>query len=84
MATRIVMPKLGLTMEQGTVARWLKAEGDVVTEGEGLVEVETDKISNVVESPAAGVLLKILVPEGDEADVLAPIGVVGAAGERWE
>jgi len=82
MATAIVMPKLGLTMEQGVVAKWLKREGEAVGEGEGVVEIETDKISNVVESPASGILLKILVPEGEEAPVLAPLGMVGQAGER--
>ena len=81
MATPIVMPKLGLTMEQGTVAKWLKREGDAVAEGEGVVEIETEQVSNVVDSPASGILLKILVPEGDEADVLATLGLVGARGE---
>ena len=59
MAKVIVMPKLGLTMTEGTVSKWLKAEGDAVREGEPLFEVETDKLTNTIEAAAGGVLLKI-------------------------
>lgn len=84
MAVQILMPKLGLTMETGTITQWLKAEGENVVEGEGIVEIETDKISNTVEAIASGVLIKILVKDGEEAGVLAPIGVIGEKGESWE
>ena len=51
----IVMPKLGLTMTEGTVSKWLKAEGDTVKEGEPLFEVETDKLTNTIEASASEV-----------------------------
>jgi len=81
MATNIVMPKLGLTMETGLILHWFKAVGDAVAEGESVAEVETDKITSMVEAPVAGTLLKILVAENEEANVLAPIGVIGKPGE---
>ncbi|MDR1932312.1 MAG: 2-oxo acid dehydrogenase subunit E2 [Spirochaetales bacterium] len=81
MAQIIVMPKLGLTMTEGTVTRWLKKEGESVAAGEKLYEVETDKLTNTVESPAEGVLLKILVDEMNTVACLTPVGVVGKAGE---
>ena len=65
MAKEVVMPKLGLTMTEGTIENWLKAEGDAVKEGEPLFEVETDKLTNTIEATASGTLLKILAKEGD-------------------
>lgn len=59
MATEIKMPQLGLTMEEGTVERWLKAEGDPVKAGEPLLEITTDKLTNEVAAETDGVLLKI-------------------------
>ena len=67
MATEIKMPQLGLTMEEGTVERWLKAEGDPVKAGEPLLEITTDKLTNEVAAETDGVLLKIVAQEG--ADV---------------
>ena len=64
MATEVVLPRLGLTQEDGTVVRWLKAEGSRVAKGEPLFEVMTDKATLEVEAPASGVLLRILVAEG--------------------
>ena len=64
MAKTIIMPKLGLTMETGIVMKWLKKEGDEVRKGDPVLEVETDKIVNVIESPDSGVLLKVLVTIG--------------------
>ncbi len=81
MAKVIVMPKLGLTMTEGTVSKWLKAEGDAVKEGEPLFEVETDKLTNTIEASASGTLLKIAVPEGGEAKCLEPVAVIGEPGE---
>jgi pyruvate dehydrogenase E2 component (dihydrolipoamide acetyltransferase) len=75
------MPKWGLTMKEGKVARWLKGEGDPVEAGEPLFEVETDKITNSVEAPASGVLAKIIVPEGDVAPIQAVLAVIAAPGE---
>lgn len=78
----VIMPKLGLTMTHGQVVRWLKNENDPVKKGEPLVEVETDKISYEVESPADGYLLKILAGNGEDRNIVEPIGVVGERGEE--
>ena len=77
----IVMPKLGLTMTEGTVAAWHKAEGDAVKEGEALFDVETDKLTNTIEASASGTLLKIYVPAGGSAKCLEKVAVIGAEGE---
>ena len=82
MATEVVLPKLGLTQEEGTIVRWVKPEGSRVTKGEPLFEVLTDKATIEVEAPASGVLLRILVPEGSTAPVATPIAVIGEPGER--
>ena len=81
MATPIAMPKLGLAMKVGTVGKWLKNEGDKVKKGEALVEVMTDKITNKVESPAEGILLKIISAKGAKLPVGGLMGVIGEAGE---
>lgn len=81
MAAPITMPKLGLSMKTGTVAKWLKNEGDSVKKGEAVVEIMTEKITNAVESPADGVLLKIVAPKGAKLPIGALLGVVGAVGE---
>ncbi len=75
------MPKLGLTMKTGKVARWLVAEGACVHQGDEIFEVETDKITNKVESPADGVLVRILVPQGEVVEVGTVLGLLGEAGE---
>jgi pyruvate dehydrogenase E2 component (dihydrolipoyllysine-residue acetyltransferase) len=84
MATEIPMPRLSDTMERGTVARWAKKEGDTVAEGEVLADIETDKATMELESYENGVLLKILVQEGESAELGAPIALVGEAGETVE
>ena len=81
MATAIVMPKLGLSMEVGTVTSWHKRKGEGVRKGEPIVEIETDKIVSAVESPAEGILLEIAVAEGAEVKVRAVLGVIGNPGE---
>src|SRR3954452_15262941 len=81
MAEELVMPRLSDTMEQGTIARWLKAEGDAVSEGDVLAEIETDKATMELNSYADGVLLKILVGDGESAALGAPIAIVGEEGE---
>ncbi|QQZ61055.1 2-oxo acid dehydrogenase subunit E2 [Paenibacillus sonchi] len=80
MAELIVMPKLGLTMTEGTISNWRKAEGDTVTQGEILFDVETDKISNEVEAKLGGVLRKIIVAEGT-VGIFRPVAVIGDANE---
>ena len=62
--TDVVVPKWGLTMEEAEVLRWLKAVGDTVTEGEPILELETDKATGEVEAPASGVLAETLVEPG--------------------
>jgi len=84
MATEVVMPKLGLTMERGTIGAWLKSEGDNVERGEALLEVVTDKVTMEVEAQAAGVLRRVFVQAGEEVDVATPIAVIAAAGEDIE
>jgi pyruvate/2-oxoglutarate dehydrogenase complex dihydrolipoamide acyltransferase (E2) component len=81
MATEIKMPQLGESVVEGTITKWLKQEGDTVGEDELLVEVSTDKVDSEVPSSAAGVIQKILVPEGETVQVGVPIAVVGEAGE---
>ncbi len=76
----ITMPLLSDTMEEGTVASWLKKEGDKVSEGDILAEIETDKATMEFESFYEGVLLKIILPEGESVPVDAPIAVVGPEG----
>jgi len=71
--TTIVMPKLGLTMTEGKLAEWRVKPGDAVTAGQILFVVETDKIANEVEAPAAGEILDILVPPGETVPVGAPV-----------
>ena len=81
MATRVVMPQAGQDLETGFVRHWLRSEGDLVAKGEALVEVETEKLTLEVEAPAAGILLRILVPDETEVPVLATIAVIGEPGE---
>ena len=82
MAEELVMPRLSDTMERGTIARWLKREGDAFTSGEVLAEIETDKALMELNAYDDGVLLRILVPDGGEANLGAPIAIVGQAGEE--
>src|SRR5437667_9508195 len=77
----VEMPKMGDTMEEGRILRWIKQEGDPVNKGESLAEVETDKVNIEIESFASGVLRKILVPEGASAPIGAGIALIGAPDE---
>lgn len=81
MAFEIKMPQLGLTMEEGTVAQWLKQEGDTVAKGDVLLEITTDKLTSEIESEAEGVLLKIVAKEGEDVPVKGLLGYIGEAGE---
>ena len=84
MATTVIMPKLGLTMTEGTIEKWLKQEGDRVQKGEPLVEIITEKINFQYESPASGVLRKILHHEGEVVPVTMPIAIIAEEGEAME
>jgi pyruvate dehydrogenase E2 component (dihydrolipoamide acetyltransferase) len=82
MAEKIIMPQGGQDITEGRVVRWLKSEGDAVSKGEVICEVETEKAVFEVESPQDGILVKIVVPAGKVAKVFGTIGVVAAAGEK--
>ena len=79
-ATEVKLPRLGQGMESGTIVRWLKTEGDAVAKGEPLYELDTDKVTQEVEAEADGVLLKIVVADG-EVDVGTTVALIGAEGE---
>ena len=81
MATRVDMPQLGLTMETGTILRWLVAEGEAVEKGTPIVLIQTDKVEYEVESPAAGTVLKVIGKEGAELPVGTLMAVLGQPGE---
>jgi pyruvate dehydrogenase E2 component (dihydrolipoamide acetyltransferase) len=83
-AFKITMPKWGLTMKTGKITKWFKKEGDPVGKGEAFFEVETEKITNTVESTAEGVVFQILVPAGTTVPVGTVVAVVAEAGEKPE
>ena len=80
MATEVKLPRLGQGMESGTIVRWLKTEGDAVAKGEPLFELDTDKVTQEVEADSDGVLLKIVIADG-EVDVGTTVGIIGAEDE---
>src|SRR5262252_5536768 len=80
MAAEVKLPRLGQGMESGTIVKWLKAEGDAVTKGEPLYELDTDKVTQEVEAESDGVLLKIVIADG-EVDVGTTVGIIGAQDE---
>jgi pyruvate dehydrogenase E2 component (dihydrolipoamide acetyltransferase) len=84
MAVDLIMPKLGLTMEEGTVVRWLVAEGDQVEKGQPVLEVETDKVVVEVEATASGVMGPLLVGEGKTVPVTTLLARIYAPGETVE
>jgi len=84
MAETINMPKLGFDMAEGTLVRWVKQVGENINKGDVLAEIETDKATVEVESPASGVVLQFIVEQGSVVPVNAPIAVVGEAGEKVE
>ena len=81
MAHEILMPQLGLTMEEGTVSSWLKHEGDAVKAGEAIAEITTDKLTNEIKSEFDGVLLKIVAEEGEDIPVKGLLAYIGEQGE---
>lgn len=82
MPVQIAMPKLGLTMTEGLITEWKFREGDRVQKGEVLFTLETEKVTYEVESPADGVLAKILIREGETVPVGAVVGYIAQAGEK--
>jgi pyruvate dehydrogenase E2 component (dihydrolipoamide acetyltransferase) len=81
MAVKVIMPQAGQDLETGIVKHWLKAEGEPVVKGEPIVQIETEKVNLDVEAPAAGVLLRILVPDDTETAIFSTIGIIGQPGE---
>ena len=82
MAYEVLMPQLGLTMEEGTVSQWIKHEGDAVKAGDVVVEITTDKLTNEITSEQDGVLLKIVAQEGADVPVKGLLGYIGRPGEQ--
>lgn len=82
MAKKVIMPKLGLTMEEGVINKWLVKEGDRVEKGDPLFEVATDKVNMEVEAPASGVVLKVLYPEGSTVPITKTVAYIGEEGEE--
>ena len=81
MAYELKMPQLGLTMEEGTLSKWLKREGDTVKAGEVVAEITTDKLTNELTSEQDGVMLKLVAQEGDDIPVKGTLAWIGQAGE---
>ncbi|HEU5299388.1 MAG TPA: dihydrolipoamide acetyltransferase family protein [bacterium] len=81
MPTPVILPKFDMMMEEGTIVRWLRAEGDAVREGEPVVEVMTDKVNMEVEAPASGLLAAIRAQEGERVPVTGIIAYVVQPGE---
>lgn len=81
MPTKVTMPQLGESVEEATITRWLKAVGDPVDEYEPLLEVNTDKVDSEIPSPAAGVVLDIVIPEGTTIHAGAVLAWIGKPGE---
>ena len=84
MAAEIIMPKLGVDMQEGEIIEWKKQEGDSVNEGDILLEIMSDKTNMEIEAEDAGILLKIVRPAGDVVPVTEVIGYIGAEGESVE
>lgn len=84
MAFEIIMPKAGIDMTEGQIVKWLKNEGDTVTEGEIILEIMTDKTSMEIEAEASGILLKIVHQDGDTVPVTEVIGYIGNENETVE
>lgn len=84
MAFEIIMPKAGIDMTEGQIVKWLKKEGDNITEGEVILEIMTDKTSMEIEADASGTLLKILHQDGETVPVTTIIGYIGQPGESIE
>lgn len=76
MTTKVILPKTGMGIEEGTVIRWLKAVGEKVEQGEPLLEIETAKSTQEMEAPISGTLVEILLAEGQTAPVNTEIAVI--------
>ncbi len=86
MAVPVTIPKATISMEEGTILKWLKAEGEVVSRDEALLEMETDKVDMELPSPADGTLLRIIVAQGPVkvGDVVGWIGQPGETADGYQ
>ena len=82
MAEQVLLPQWGMEMQEGTIIKWLKKEGESVEKGEPLAEIETAKLETELESSASGMVARILVPEGDTVPVRAVLAIIAAPGEK--
>ncbi|MFN2187427.1 MAG: dihydrolipoamide acetyltransferase family protein [Candidatus Promineifilaceae bacterium] len=82
MAAKIIMPQLGESVIEGTISAWLKREGDSVEQYEPVLEIETDKVTTEAIAETSGIILKIMVPEGETVAVGTVLAYIGAAGEE--
>ena len=82
MAIEVILPKWGLTMEDGMVSEWRKQEGDTVAEDEIIADVETDKITNELPAPGSGIVAKILVDAGETVEVGTVLALIAATPEE--
>jgi len=83
MASKIVLPKWGMGLNEGTILKWLKAEGELVSEGEPIVEIETAKAVEEAPAPESGRLVRIVVPAGETVETFTTIGIIAADGEDY-
>ena len=84
MATAVIMPKQGQSVETCIITKWFKKKGESVSIGDILFSYETDKASFDLESPSEGILLDVFFEDGAEVPVLANVGVIGSAGEATD
>lgn len=82
MASEVIMPQMGESIAEGTLTKWCKGVGDAVEKDETLFEISTDKVDAEIPAPASGVLLEVLVPEGQTVPVNTVVAKIGAAGEE--
>ena len=82
MVKEILMPKLGETMKEGVITKWLKEEGDQIKKGEPIVEIDIEKIVTEITAPESGILLKKIAQEGEIVPVKGIIGIIGELGEE--
>ena len=82
MATDVIMPQMGESIAEGTLVKWLHGVGDTVQRDEPLFEISTDKVDAEIPSPAGGILLEILVQEGETVEINTVVGRIGAEGEK--
>ncbi|MBL8115461.1 MAG: 2-oxoglutarate dehydrogenase, partial [Acidobacteria bacterium] len=80
MPTNVIMPQMGESIAEGTLTKWLKKPGDAIKRDEPLFEISTDKVDAEIPAPASGVLLEILVQEGQTVAINTVVAVLGEAG----